>query len=136
MSIKIEEFLRKISLPKRYINDNFDMREKYREEAAEYLKLLEEIDGSEFEEGKKNEIQQRLKEVKDEVKENIDSINNVFTYHEGANPKEAQEEIDCMMERMKDEIFVASPIDDLVGIRVNGTDIYISLRMARGNQCI
>lgn len=31
MSIKIEEFLRKISLPKRYINDNFDMREKYRE---------------------------------------------------------------------------------------------------------
>ena len=133
MSIKIEEFFRKISLPKRYINDKFNIREKYREEAAEYLKLLEEIDGSEFEGDKKKEIQQRVKEVKDAVKENIDSINNVFTYHEGANPKKAQEEIDCMMERMKDEIFVAS-IDDLVGIRVNGTDIYISLRMARGNQ--
>ena len=49
MSIKIEEFFRKISLPKRYINDKFNIREKYREEAAEYLKLLEEIDGSEFE---------------------------------------------------------------------------------------
>ena len=123
MSIKIEEFFRKISLPKRYINDKFNIREKYREEAAEYLKLLEEIDGSEFEGDKKKEIQQRVKEVKDAVKENIDSINNVFTYHEEANPKAAQEEIDCMMERMKDEIFVAS-IDDLVGIRVNGTDIY------------
>lgn len=51
------------------------MYEKYREEAAEYLKLLEEIDGSEFEEGKRKEIRQRLKKVKVAVKENIDSIN-------------------------------------------------------------
>lgn len=61
MSIKIEDFLRKISLPKRYFNDNFDICQKYKDETDDYLKLLRMIDGSEFEEHKKDKIQQKAK---------------------------------------------------------------------------
>lgn len=133
MSIKIEDFLRKISLPKRYFNDNFDICQKYKDETDDYLKLLRMIDGSEFEEHKKDKIQQKLKEICEEIEENIHSIISVFNYYEGANPKAAQEEIDIMMERMKADLFVAS-IDDWVKVSVNGVFFRTHLRITPGSQ--
>lgn len=129
----IEGFLRKNSLPKRYYNDSFDMCQKYRDETDKYLKLLRMIDGSEFEEHKKEKIQQRLKGIREEIEENINSIISVFNYYEGANPKAAQEEIDIMMERIKSDIFVAS-IDDWVKVSVNGVFFWTQLRITPGRQ--
>ena len=56
MSIRVEDCLKKTKLPKRYFNDKFDIAEKFREEAEEYLKLLKLIDGSEFEPDKADMI--------------------------------------------------------------------------------
>ena len=107
MSIRVEDCLRKIKLPKRYFNDKFDICEKFKEEAEEYLKLLKLIDGSEFEPDKAEIIRNKIEGIIDEIQKNVDAIINIFAYHEEANPKAAQEEIDAMMERMKNDVFMA-----------------------------
>ena len=133
MAIKIEDFLRKILLPKRYLNDNFDICQKYKDETDEYLKFLGMIDGSEFEEYKRDKIQQRLNGARAEIEENINSIISVFNYYEGANPKAAQEEMDIMMERMKTDLFVAS-IDDWVKVSVSGASFWTQFRITPRRQ--
>lgn len=118
MSIRVEDCLKKTKLPKRYFNDKFDIAEKFREEAEEYLKLLKLIDGSEFEPDKADMIRNGIEDVTDEIQKNISAIINIFAYHEEANPKAAQEEIDVMMERMKNDIFIVS-IDDRLTFNTN-----------------
>ena len=73
MSIRVEDCLRKITLPKQYFNDKFDIAEKFREEAAEYLKLLKLIDGSEFEPDKADMIRNGIEDVTDEIQKNVNS---------------------------------------------------------------
>ncbi len=133
MAIKIEDFLRKNSLPKRYLNDNFDICQKYKDETDEYLNLLGMIDGSEFELDKKEKIQHKLRGLRKEIEKNINSIISVFNYYEGANPKAAQEEIDIMMERMKADFFVTS-IDDWVKVSINEDSFNTQLRITPGRQ--
>lgn len=125
--------MRKILLPKRYLNDNFDICQKYKDETDEYLKFLGMIDGSEFEEYKRDKIQQRLNGARAEIEENINSIISVFNYYEGANPKAAQEEMDIMMERMKTDLFVAS-IDDWVKVSVSGASFWTQFRITPRRQ--
>ena len=71
MGIKIEDFLRNTNLPKRYFDVNFDISEKYKEEASSYLKLLRLIDGSEFEAEKQNKINETMTGVIKAVEENF-----------------------------------------------------------------
>lgn len=89
MSIRVGACLRKITLPKRYFNDKFDIAEKFREEAEEYLKLLKLIDGSEFEPDKADMFRNGIEDVTDEIQKNVNAIINIFAYHEEANPKAA-----------------------------------------------
>ena len=133
MSIKVEDFLRKIVLPKRYFNDQFDICEKFQDEADEYMKLIKLIDGSEFEKDKAEMIQNSLKDSIGEIQKNINSIIHIFTYHEEANPKAAQEEMDAMMERMREEIFIAS-IDDWVKIDVKDKYFHTQFRLTPGSR--
>ena len=133
MSIRVEDCLKKTKLPKRYFNDKFDIAEKFREEAAEYLKLLKLIDGSEFEPDKADMIRNGIEDVTDEIQKNITAIMNIFAYHEEANPKAAQEEIDAMMERMKNDMFIVS-IDDWLKLNTNGKAIYTQIRLTPGSR--
>ena len=133
MSIRVEDCLRKIKLPKRYFNDKFDICEKFKEEAEEYLKLLKLIDGSEFEPDKADMIQNRITDITDEIQKNVDAIINIFTYHEEANPKAVQEEMDAMMERMKSDIFIVS-IDDWLKLNTRGGNICTQLRLTPGSR--
>lgn len=133
MSIKVEDFLRKIVLPKRYFNDQFDICEKFQDEADGYMKLIKLIDGNEFEKDKAEIIQNSLKDSIGEIQKNINSIIHIFTYHEEANPKAAQEEMDAMMERMKEEIFIAS-IDDWVKIDIKDKYFHTRFRLTPGSR--
>lgn len=133
MNIKIEDFLRKITLPKRYFNEKFDICEKFKYETDKYLNLLKLINGNEFEKDKAEIIGKKLKDAIGDIQKNIDSIINIFTYHENANPKAAQEEIDMMMERIKNDIFIAS-IDDRVKIYSKGKAIFTQIRLTPGRQ--
>lgn len=133
MNIKIEDLLRKITLPKRYFNEKFDIREKFKYETDKYLNLLKLVDGSEFEKDRAEIIQKKLKDTLGDIQKNIDSIINILTYYENANPKAAQEEIDMMMERIKYDIFIAS-IDDRVKIYSKGKDIFTRIRLTPGSQ--
>lgn len=116
MGIKIEDFLKNTNLPKRYFDVNFDISEKYEEEAVAYLKRLKLIDGSEFEAEKQNKINRMMTGVIKAVKENFKAVSNIFKYYESANPKEAQEELDVLMENLGEDLFIAS-IDDWVRIK-------------------
>ena len=58
---------------------------------------------------------------------------SIFAYHEEANPKAAQEEIDAMMERMKNDVFIVS-IDDWLKLNTNGKSIYTQLRLTPGSR--
>lgn len=89
MSIRVEDCLRKNTLPKRYFNDKFDICEKFKEEAEEYLKLLKMIDGSEFKADKADMIRDKIEDITDEIQKNVDAIINIFTYHKEANLKAA-----------------------------------------------
>ena len=119
MGIKIEDFLRNTNLPKRYFDVNFDISEKYKEEIAGYLKLLKLIDGSEFEAEKQNKIKQTMTGVIKAVEENFKAVSDIFEDYENANPKAAQEELDILMENLKEDLFIAS-IDDWVLIKDRG----------------
>lgn len=97
------------------------------------MKLIKLIDGSEFEKDKAEMIQNSLKDSIEEIQKNINSIVHIFTYHEEANPKAAQEEIDAMMERMKKEIFIAS-IDDWVKIDIKDKYFHTQFRLTPGSR--
>lgn len=133
MCIEIEDLLREIHLPKMYFNNDFDISEKFKEEANRYLKLLRQIDGHEFEKEKQKIIQQEMNIILDDIEKNIKSISNIFWYYENANPKAAQEELDSMMDRMKDVMFIAS-IDDRVCLSSDKGSVWTRLRITPGNQ--
>ena len=40
MNLKIEDLMKKITLPKRYFNNNFIISEKFREENEKFLSLV------------------------------------------------------------------------------------------------
>ena len=116
MGIKIEDFLRNTNLPKRYFDVNFDISEKYKEEASSYLKLLRLIDGSEFEAEKQNKINETMTGVIKAVEENFKVVSGIFEHYENANPKAAQEELDILMQNLEKDLFIAS-IDNWVLIK-------------------
>lgn len=88
----IEEFLKSLELPKKYYDSNFNIAEKYEEEADLFINGLKKIDVAEFTDDKRKEIMGMLKNIFPDVKANIHRILEVFKYYEGADLKRAQEE--------------------------------------------
>ena len=86
----IEEFLKSLELPKKYYDSNFDIVEKYEEEADSFISGLEKIEADEFPEDKREKIIDMLKKISPNIEANIHRILDVFKYYEGADPKRAQ----------------------------------------------
>ena len=135
MGIKIEDLLAtRIALPKRYYNSNFNISDKFKQETIKFLELIKQIDGHEFSEDKQKLIQQKIKGIVPDIEENMESIEHIFDFYENANPKEAQEEMDKMMNRL-DDVLLISTIDDRVIINVDGKQFYTrGIRITPGTQ--
>lgn len=81
MGLSIEEFLYSIDLPKSYFDANFDMKNRFREEANKYLELVNELDIYFKNEEEKSKYETKLMNSKDIIEENIESINEIFKYY-------------------------------------------------------
>lgn len=116
MTLKIEDLMRKISLPKRYFSNTFIISNKFKEETDTFLSLLSQCNGKEFNAEKEAKIQQNISNISNIAKLNIDSILKLFSYYENADLKSAQEEFDTLMSRMENDVFI-SLIDDYVQVK-------------------
>ena len=127
MNLKIEDLMRKISLPKRYFNNDFVIADRFREEKDKFLSFISQCKGEEFDDDKKNQIQK-------ETAEDISShILNIFEYYEKADNKKAQELMDEIMKQVQDDLFVGT-IDDWVAINCNGKNCFTRFRMTPGSR--
>lgn len=134
MGLRIEDFLREIDLPKRYYDVDFDISEKFLEEASICMKQLALIDGNEFEDQDKQEIIKReINQVINEIDQNFKSVINIFKYYENSDLKAAQEELDAMMCRLADDIFI-STIDDWLKLPSEDGDIWTYFRITPGRK--
>jgi hypothetical protein len=131
MEFKIENLMRKIALPKRYFNNDFIISDKFREETDTFVSLLRQCNGKEFNADKEAKIKQKVPEICDTAKLNIDSVLNIIKQYENADLKTAQEEFDILMSRIKDDIFISS-IDDHVQITTEDQTFRTSFRTTSG----
>ena len=127
----IEEFLKSLVLPKKYYDSNFDMSEKYAEEADAFISGLKKIDAAEFPKKKQKEIMNMLKNIFPDVEANIHRILDVFKYYEGADLKRAQEEFDVVMACLRSAIFI-STMDDWNEIDTTDGKRYTQFRLRAG----
>lgn len=130
MELSIEEFLYSIDLPKSYFDANFDMKNRFREEADKYLEFVNELDIHFKNEEEKSKYETKLMDSKNAIKENIESINEIFRYYEESNFKNAQTEMDHLMNRIKNVIFIVSPKDIM---KINLSDNRTAKICFRGN---
>lgn len=131
MSLKIEELMRKISLPKKYFNNDFIFSDKFKEEANLFLSFLYQCDGREFDVEKAEKIRIKMSEICGIAKQNICSIIKILKYYQNADLKTAQEEFDILLSRIKDDIFISS-IDDYVKITSKEQTIWTRIRITPG----
>lgn len=108
MGLSIEEFLYSIDLPKSYFDANFDMKNRFREEANKYLEFVNELDIHFKNEEEKSKYETKLMDSKDIIEENIESINEIFKYYEESDFKNVQIEVDNLMDSLKEYIFLTS----------------------------
>ncbi len=127
----IEEFLKSLELPKKYYDSNFNIAEKYEEEADLFINGLKKIDVDEFTDDKRKEIMSMLKNIFPDVKANIHRILEVFKYYEGADPKRAQEEFDVVMDCLHSAMFI-STMDDWNEVDTPDEKRYIKFRLRSG----
>ena len=116
----IEDFLKSLELPKKYYDSNFNIAEKYEEEADLFINGLKKIDVAEFTDDKRKEIISMLKNIFPDVKANIHRILEVFKYYEGADPKRAQEEFDVVMDCLHSAMFISTMGMKLIRRMENG----------------
>lgn len=129
--MSIEDFLRKISLPKRYSDDNFVIAEKFEEEKISFFESFEQCDGNEFSEPNCKKAAAILSDIRHSIEQNFAFISEVLTHHENADPKAAQIAFDSLMENIKDDLFIGT-IDDRVRVDVEDESFYTSFRGAQG----
>ena len=129
----IEDFLRKISLPKRYFGGDFVIAEKYEEEKTSFFESFEQCDGSEFSEPNHQKAAAVLSDIRQAIEQNFAFISAVLTHHENADPKAAQIAFDALMENIKDDLFIGT-IDDWTRIIVGDKSYYTGFRITRGNE--
>lgn len=128
MGIKIDDFLKNTSLPKKYFDENFDISDKYMEEADFFLKTLRLIDGNEFESDKQDKIKKTIQSIIGLVEGNFEDITSIFKQHEAADPKGAQEKLDDVMEKLNNDLFIAT-IDDWVKLSSDKEAVYTHMRI-------
>ena len=131
MNLKIEDLMKKITLPKRYFNNNFIISEKFREENEKFLSLVKMCKGNEFEDDKKAKIEKNISQVIQVAGDVSNMILEIFDCYESADYRQAQELLDRLMTRLEEDIFIGS-IDDRVSIKCNGKYYYTRFRMTPG----
>lgn len=132
--MNIEDLLKSLELPKKYYDSNFDISEKYAEEAKIFIEGIGKIDGAEFaDKDKQEQIQEKFKLLIPIAEENVCRILDVFKYYEGSDPKRAQEEFDAMMDSLASVIFI-STIDDWNSVDTSKGKMLTSFRMTRGTR--
>lgn len=132
-NISIEDFLRKITLPKRYFGGNFVIAEKFEEEEKSFLESFVQCDGSEFSEPEHQKVTAVLADIRHSIEQNFTFISEVLTYHENADPKASQIAFDTLMENIKDDLFIGT-IDDWIKIDVGDKSFYTGFRVAGGHE--
>ena len=79
MGLSIEEFLYCIDLPKSYFDANFDIKNRFTEEANKYLELVNELDRP-LKEEERLKFEKKLMDSKKIIVANVESINKIFKY--------------------------------------------------------
>ena len=133
MSLKIEDILQKLTLPKRYFDNDFVIYEKLKDEASTFISLLEQCDGKEFDTDGEAAISGRMPDILGVARKNIELLLEAVEYYENADHKAAQEAFDDLMELMKDDVFI-STIDDFVRLIFDGKTYWPSFRITRGSR--
>lgn len=132
-NMSIEDFLRKITLPKRYFGENFVIAKKFEEEKTSFFKNFVLCDGSEFSEPQHQKAAKVLSDIRHSIEQNFESILEVLAYHENADPKASQIAFDTLMENIKDDLFIGT-IDDWLKINVGDKSFYTGFRISRGHE--
>ncbi len=133
MSLKIEDVLQKLTLPKRYFDNDFVIYEKLKDEARTFISLLEQCDGKEFDTDGEAAISGRMPDILGVARKNIELLLEAVEYYENADHKAAQEAFDDLMELMKGDVFI-STIDDFVRLVFDGKTYWPSFRITRGSR--
>lgn len=86
----IEDFLKSLELPKKYYDSNFDISEKYAEEANIFIEGLKKIDVVEFSSAEKQEkIVDKFNLLIQNAEKSVHKVLEIFKYYEGADLKSA-----------------------------------------------
>lgn len=103
----IEKFLLDNVLPKRHDNSNFVLFDAFVAEKDTFFEMYENC----VKEGKcleKNDIYDKLSDIKMNVEENFASIEHILRHYENGNPKKAQIEFDKLMDRLGNDLFLGT----------------------------
>lgn len=133
MTLTIEELFQKIILPKKYFSADFNISDKFKDEATAFLSYLDQCDGGEFKPEKQPEIKKQLEHVRLAAKNNINSILTIFNCFENADLKSAQDKFDELLQRTENDLFI-STVDDCVYINLDSKTYFTSSRVTRGRQ--
>lgn len=130
----IEDFLKSLELPKKYYDSNFDISEKYAEEANIFIEGLKKIDVVEFSSAEKQEkIVDKFNLLIQNAEKGVHKVLEIFKYYEGADLKSAQDEFDALMDSLSNVMFVSS-IDDWCKIETAKGDIWTQFRITSGRK--
>lgn len=131
--ISTNDFLRKIALPKRYFDTNFNLIDKFKDEMDMFFDSLKICTATEFNADQQINIQKTLNEIEDEILQTSQLIESILISYENADMMQAQLSFDKLMEDLKDDIFVSDIFDN---VRIKSEDkCYIgSLRINKGYQ--
>lgn len=130
----IEDFLKSLELPKKYYDSNFDISEKYAEEANIFIEGLKRIDVVEFSSAEKQEkIVDKFNLLIQNAEKSVHKVLEIFKYYEGADLKSAQDEFDALMDSLSNVMFVSS-IDDWCKIETAKGDIWTQFRITSGRK--
>ncbi len=131
--LSIEDFLRKITLPKRYFGGNFVITQKYEDEERLFFENFVQCDGSEFSEPEHQKAMTVLTDIRHSIEQNFALISEVLACHENADPKASQTAFDTLMQNIKDDLFIGT-IDDWIKIDVGDKCFYTGFRVSRGHE--
>ncbi len=137
MGLNVEEFLYSIDLPKSYFDADFDIKNRFKEEAKKYLELVDKLDVRFKNEKEQSKFETKLMDSKNIIEENIESINKIFRCYEESDLKNVQIEMDNLMDRLKEHIFLTSlngktrihlPIEVFIHLRDTHPDRFYRIR--------
>lgn len=131
--MNIEEFLLTLELPKKYYDSNFDITDKFAEEAKNFIDGIKNVSSADFiGNAKRNKVNEMLGNLQNDAEKTVNRISNIFNFYEKADLKQAQEEFDEMMEFILPDLFLAT-IDDWNEINTPDGKIKTQFRITSGH---